>query len=127
MKSIDVNVYLHTTYLHISFSHSLLKAPFVSKQNQDFFLITLFHNLTFHFLFEINKYPWIVALMDWLMVDGHGYPASSFCGGTLVASKYVITAAHCIDGKSTSDFKAGLNFFLKCKNSFLCAGQDWRS
>ena len=36
-----------------------------------------------------NKYPWIVALI--LKSDD-----SHFCGGTLVASKYIVTAAHCM-------------------------------
>merc|ERR1719195_2147316 len=35
-----------------------------------------------------NKYPWMAAL-----VDSNG---NQFCGGTLVASKYVVTAAHCM-------------------------------
>ena len=39
--------------------------------------------------YQRNKYPWIVAL-----VDASG--TNQFCGGTLVASKYVITAAHCM-------------------------------
>jgi len=37
----------------------------------------------------VNKYPWMAAIMD-------GSGSSQFCGGTLVASKYVITAAHCM-------------------------------
>merc|ERR1719384_664687 len=37
-----------------------------------------------------NKYPWMVALVDTNTTDGQ------FCGGTLVASKYIITAAHCM-------------------------------
>jgi len=37
----------------------------------------------------INKYPWLVRLFN---SDETG----SFCGGTLVASKYVISAAHCM-------------------------------
>merc|ERR1712183_585439 len=44
-----------------------------------------------------NKYPWMVAL-----VTSSG---GQFCGGTLVASKYVISAAHCMfeqDGSPTS-------------------------
>lgn len=35
-----------------------------------------------------NKYPWMVALMS--------SSGAQFCGGTLVASKYVVTAAHCM-------------------------------
>ena len=42
----------------------------------------------------------MVALVD---VNGNGG-----CGGTLVASKYVISAAHCLQGGvSPSDVKAG--------------------
>merc|ERR1711976_577730 len=37
----------------------------------------------------VNKYPWMAAIMD-------GTGSSQFCGGTLVASKYVISAAHCM-------------------------------
>ena len=40
-------------------------------------------------LLKQNKYPWIVALI-YTADDKH------FCGGTLVASKYVISAAHCM-------------------------------
>ena len=35
-----------------------------------------------------------------------------FCGGTLVASKYVISAAHCLKYNIPSEIKAGL-LFLK--------------
>ena len=33
-----------------------------------------------------NKYPWMVYVR----------PGNFICGGTLVASKYVVTAAHCL-------------------------------
>ena len=39
---------------------------------------------------EVNKYPWIVALI-------RSDKNKAFCAGTLVASKYVVTAAHCFD------------------------------
>ena len=52
----------------------------------------------------VNKYPWMVALVSSL--------GEHFCGGTLVASRYVVTAAHCMFQnseltilKSLEDFK----------------------
>ena len=53
-----------------------------------------------------GKYPWMAALLKTkddlqiadLLVDGLSLMpgAAQFCGGTLVASKYVISAAHCM-------------------------------
>ena len=53
-----------------------------------------------------GKYPWMAALLKTkddlqiadLLVDGLSLVpgAAQFCGGTLVASKYVISAAHCM-------------------------------
>ena len=44
---------------------------------------------------QINKYPWLVRIIS---RDGDSYNFGGFCGGTLVASKFVITAAHCMPG-----------------------------
>ena len=61
-------------------------------------------------MLQVNKYPWVVALVN--TVDWR-----HFCGGTLVASQYVITAAHCLlDGsefgeiinRTVTDFKVRL-------------------
>ena len=41
-----------------------------------------------HVVRQANKYPWVVALTT--------LGGGQYCGGTLVASKYVITAAHCM-------------------------------
>ena len=61
----------------------------------------------YELLCQKNKYPWMAALLS-----SNG---GQFCGATLVASKYVVTAAHCMffdqDGKqplSTSDVQVRL-------------------
>jgi len=40
---------------------------------------------------EVNEYPWMVSL-----VDGSGY--YHFCGGSIISSQWVVTAAHCAVG-----------------------------
>lgn len=37
----------------------------------------------------INGYPWMTALM---------YNNRFYCGGSLINNKYVLTAAHCVNG-----------------------------
>nr|XP_027218652.1 transmembrane protease serine 9-like isoform X3 [Penaeus vannamei] len=46
---------------------------------------------------EVNEYPWMVSL-----VDGSGY--YHFCGGSIISSQWVVTAAHCAVGMTTSDY-----------------------
>ena len=47
--------------------------------------------------------------------EGLSYFYKQFCGGTLVASKYVISAAHCMfsgaAAVANTDFKVELDFF----------------
>ena len=52
-------------------------------------------NIDCYFL-KKNEYPWVVSLMD---RDGH------FCGGALIASKYVLTAGHCMIHSTDNNFQ----------------------
>lgn len=44
------------------------------------------------------KYPWTVGLIS-------THDNQLFCGGSLIDSRWVMTAAHCIEGASSSDIK----------------------
>lgn len=37
---------------------------------------------------QVNQYPWMVLLM---------YRGRFYCGGSVISSFYVVTAAHCVD------------------------------
>ena len=44
-------------------------------------------------LYQVNKYPWLVRIFK---RQGNRYLGAGFCGGTLIAAKFVITAGHCV-------------------------------
>ena len=56
---------------------------------------------------EVNEYPWQAGL-----VSKGG--STVWCGGSLVNSKWVLTAAHCIDGRPPSSLQVS---FPECLNS----------
>ncbi len=43
---------------------------------------------------DIKQHPWQVALD--VRIDGKSY----LCGGSLIADRWVLTAAHCFDGRT---------------------------
>ncbi|XP_042857587.1 serine protease 42-like [Penaeus japonicus] len=54
---------------------------------------------------EKNEYPWLVALSN---AGGDNHP---FCGGSVYNSEWVVTAAHCVDGRSASGLEILYNMW----------------
>lgn len=51
-----------------------------------------------------NDWPYMAALT-------HPNKTTTFCGGSLISDRYVLTAAHCVVGKTVSDFEVLLNAY----------------
>ncbi|KAL9953476.1 hypothetical protein ACROYT_G040898 [Oculina patagonica] len=58
---------------------------------------------------KVNSWPWQVMLK-------YSY-GGQFCGGSLVDSYWVVTAAHCVDGKSPSSIKIRLGAHYRTSGS----------
>jgi len=52
----------------------------------------------------LGEYPWQVALLDKGIISGH------ICGGTLVSSLHVVTAAHCTAGRSADSLSVAVGY-----------------
>ena len=60
---------------------------------------------------EVNAYPWQAGLVS------RGNPSYVWCGGSLISSRWVLTAAHCTAGSNFKDIEVNKHLSV---DIFIC-------